>query len=316
MRIFRDDDPLPADARGAVVAIGNFDGVHRGHRLVIDETRRLAAALGAPSAVLTFEPHPRRLFAPEAPPFRLASLDAKARLLEELGLDLLLVRKFDRAFAAITADDFISRVLVDELAVGQIVVGEDFAFGHRRQGTVALLKERGAALGFTVTSAPQLRDDSGAVISSRTIRAALRSGDTATAQALLGRPWEIEGEVVRGDARGRDLGFPTANVDMDDYLRPAHGIYAVHAGIVEGARTEWHQGAASFGLRPQFGGADERLEVYLIDYEGELYGRRLRVAFHGFLRGERKFDDIDGLIAQMTRDVAEARALLATKPAP
>ncbi len=310
MRIIRHTDPMPADARGAVVAIGNFDGVHRGHRGVIAETRRIAAELGAPSAVLTFEPHPRRLFQPDAAPFRLSSLASKARALEALGVDLMYVYAFDRAFAQVTAEDFIGDVLAGRLGVRHVVVGEDFAFGHRRAGNVALLRARGPAAGFGLTPAPKVLEGD-AVISSNTIRAALRAGDPAAAARLLGHSWEIEGEVVHGDARGRELGFPTANVDMDDYLQPARGIYAVRAGFEEDGRTHWHDGAASFGLRPQFAGQDLRMEVFLMDFAGDLYGRTLRVRFHAFLRGERKFDDVAALVVQIKRDVADARTALA-----
>ncbi|HEX9808026.1 MAG TPA: bifunctional riboflavin kinase/FAD synthetase [Alphaproteobacteria bacterium] len=311
MRIFRHTDPLPGDARGSVVAIGNFDGLHRGHRAVVARTREIAAALGAPSAALTFEPHPRRLFDPEGEPFRLSSLRAKARRLEALGLDLLFVQHFDHAFARIPAAGFVSRVLVGGLGARHIVVGEDFAFGHRRQGNVGLLREMAAKGGFAVTPAPQVLAEGGTVISSNTIRQCLREGDPGAAAALLGHPWEVDGRVIRGEGRGHDLGFPTANIDMDDYLRPQPGIYAVRAGIDEGMDTRWHDGAASYGVRPHFGGGEPRLEVHLMDFRGDLYGRHLRVAFAAYLRGERAFPDTASLIRQMEADVAEARAVLA-----
>lgn len=315
MRTILLTDTGPEEARRAVVAIGNFDGLHLGHQRVIGETRAVAASLGAPSAVLTFEPHPRRLFQPDAPPFRLSSLASKSRMLEALGLDLLYVARFDRAFAQIPAEGFIDNVLIGRLGVRHVVVGEDFAFGHRRAGDVTLLRARAAAAGFGVTPAPQVTGPDGKVISSNAIRAALKAGDPVTAAALLGRPWEVEGEVVHGDARGRELGFPTANIDMGDHLQPAVGVYAVRAGVEEGGATRWYDGAASFGLRPQFEGKDLRLEVYLLDFSGDLYGRTLRVRFHAFLRGERKFADVDALIVQMRRDVADSRAALVGVPA-
>lgn len=311
MQCFNLTDAIPDAARGAAVAIGNFDGLHCGHQAVIAETRALAEQLGAPSAVLTFEPHPRRLFQPDAPPFRLSSLESKTRILSELGVDLLYVAGFDRPFSQIPAEAFIDDILIGRLGVRHVVVGEDFAFGHKRAGNVALLRARGQAAGYGVTPAPQVRGDDGAVISSNTIRTALRAGDPVTAARLLGRAWEVEGEVVHGDARGRELGFPTANVDLGDHLQPATGIYAVRAGLEEEGGTRWYDGAASYGLRPQFEGEDLRLEVYLLDFDGDLYGRRLRVRFHAFLRGEQKFTDVDALIAQIGRDVADTRAVLA-----
>jgi riboflavin kinase/FMN adenylyltransferase len=315
MRTFHLSDGLPEDARGAVLAIGNFDGVHIGHRRVIAETRDIARGLGAPSAVLTFEPHPRRLFAPDAPPFRLSSLDAKARVLDDLGVDFLFVAAFDRAFAAIPAGAFIDDILIGRLGVRHVVVGDDFRFGHRRQGDVALLHARAAAAGFGISPAPKVLDSSGAPVSSNTIRAALSAGDTKLAEGLLGRPWEVDGVVVDGDKRGRELGFPTANLDIGNYLHPAKGIYAVRAGVVEGSRTRWHDGAASFGLRPQFAGTEPRLEVHLLDFSGDLYGKTLRVVFHAYLRGEERFADVDALVAQMHRDVIEARRALSGVPA-
>jgi riboflavin kinase/FMN adenylyltransferase len=317
MRIFHLSDDLPDDARGAVLAIGNFDGVHIGHRHVVAETREIARGLGAPSAVLTFEPHPRRLFAPEAPPFRLSSLDVKARAMDDLGVDLMFVAAFDRAFAAIPAAAFIDDILLGRLGVRHVVVGDDFRFGHRRQGDIGLLRERAKAAGFGLSPAPKVLDTTGAPVSSNTIRAALAAGDTGLAEGLLGRPWEVDGTVVHGDARGRALGFPTANLDIGDYLHPARGIYAVRVGIAGkagAAGTRWHDGAASFGLRPQFNGTEARLEVHLLDFDGDLYGATLRVVFHAFLRGEERFADIDALVTQIRRDVEEARRVLAAVP--
>ena len=316
MRTFHLSDGLPEDARGAVLAIGNFDGVHIGHRRVIAETRDIARGLGAPSGVLTFEPHPRRLFAPDAPPFRLSSLDAKARVLDGLGVDRMFVAAFDRAFAALPAGAFIDDILVARLGVRHVVVGDDFRFGHRRQGDVALLHACAAAAGFGVSPAPKVLDSSGAPVSSNTIRAALAAGDTVLTEDLLGRPWEVDGTVVDGDKRGRELGFPTANIDIGDYLHPARGIYAVRAGIAEAGATRWHDGAASFGLRPQFAGTEPRLEVHLLDFSGDLYGKTLRVVFHAYLRGEERFADVDALVAQMHRDVIDARRALSGVPAP
>ncbi len=315
MRIIGDNDRLPPELAGAVLAIGNFDGVHLGHQAVIGQAKGIAAAGGAPVLVLSFEPHPRGLFQPDAAPFRLSAPDSKARFMAELGVDGLVVLTFDRALAGMDAEDFVRRILIERLAVSHVVVGEDFRFGKGRKGDVGLLERMGRDDGFAVSPAVQVRAADGTVISSNTIRGHLAEGRPEAAAALLGRPWEVDGEVVHGDARGADLGFPTANVAMGDHLQPLPGVYAVRAGLVgaDGATT-WHDGAASFGTRPQFAGQDARLEVFLMDYSGDLYGETLRVAFVGYLRPEAAFESLDALIAQMERDVAEARAVLARAP--
>ncbi|MCZ6637245.1 MAG: bifunctional riboflavin kinase/FAD synthetase [Alphaproteobacteria bacterium] len=310
MRIIRHTETLPRELAGAVVAIGNFDGVHRGHQAVMGQARDIATGLGAPVVALTFEPHPRSLFQPDSEPFRLTTLRSKAHHLEELGIDGMVVLHFDQAFAAKSAEDFIAEILVKGLAARHIVVGEDFAFGRGRAGNVDLLKSMAAASGFDVTPAVQIRDEDGSTISSNTIRVFLRDGRPEAATRLLGRPWEVDGRVIHGDGRGVDLGFPTANVRMEGCLLPRPGVYAVRAGIDAGVDTKWLDGAANFGVRPQFDGVETRLEVFLMDYSGDLYGRTLRVAFIAFLRPEAAFEDIDALISQMERDVAEARRLL------
>lgn len=315
MRIFRHDTVAAAE-RGAVVAIGNFDGIHLGHQAVIGEAGRIARAGGLPHAVLTFEPHPRRVFRPDDPPFRLTPFRAKSRHLEALGVDLLFTLHFDPAFAQRSAADFIEGVLVRNLGVRHAVVGYDFVFGHQRGGTPALLQGRGAELGFGVTVVGPIAAQGGAVYSSTRIRELLGTGKPRQAAALLGRFWEIEGRVERGDARGRSIGFPTANLMLDDYLRPAAGVYAVRAGIEEDGRTLWHDGVANLGRRPTFGGSDLRLEAHLFDFDRDLYGRHLRVALIEHLRAERKFPGIDALKAQIAADVTQARALLQAEPAP
>ena len=313
MRIFRHDRVDQGD-RGAVVAIGNFDGVHRGHEAVIGTAGRLARAAGASHAVLTFEPHPRRVFRPDDPPFRLTPFRAKSRRLEALGVDLLFTLHFDSAFAAQSAEDFIETVLVRHLGVRHAVVGYDFVFGQGRRGTAALLRERGAALGFGVTIVDPVQGEGGAVHSSTRIRDLLTAGQPRAAAALLGRFWEIEGRVEHGDERGRLIGFPTANLLLDDYLRPAAGVYAVRAGIEEGGRTVWHDGVANLGRRPTFGGSDLRLEAHIFDFAGDLYGRNLRVALIEHLRPEQKFAGIDALKAQIAEDAGRAREVLKTVP--
>jgi riboflavin kinase / FMN adenylyltransferase len=310
MRIFRHDSVAAGD-RGAVVAIGNFDGVHLGHQRVIDTAGRIARAAGAPHALLTFEPHPRRVLRPDDPPFRLTPFRAKSRRIEALGVELLFTLHFDLDFARRSAEDFVERVLRDGLGARHVVVGYDFVFGHQRRGTPALLAERGAALGFGVTIVDPVAEPDGAVYSSTHIREHLVLGRPRAAAALLGRFWEIEGRVERGDERGRTIGFPTANLLLDDYLRPAAGVYAVRAGIEEGGRTRWHDGVANLGMRPTFGGSDLRLEAHLFDFAGDLYGRHLRVALIEHLRPERKFPGIDALKAQIADDARRAREILA-----
>ncbi|HET7594024.1 MAG TPA: bifunctional riboflavin kinase/FAD synthetase [Stellaceae bacterium] len=315
MRIFRHDTVAAAD-RGAVVAIGNFDGVHLGHQAVIGEAGRIARAGGLPHAVLTFEPHPRRVFRPDDPPFRLTPFRAKSRHIEALGVDLLFTLHFDLAFAQKSAEDFIATVLVRNLGLRHAVVGYDFVFSHQRRGTAALLEARGAELGFGVAVVDPIAASGGAVYSSTRIRELLAAGKPREAAALLGRFWEIEGRVERGDARGRTIGFPTANLMLDDYLRPAAGVYAIRVGMEEGGRTLWHDGVANLGQRPTFGGSDLRLEAHLFDFDSDLYGRHLRVALVEHLRPERKFPGLDALRAQITEDAVQARTLLRDVPPP
>jgi riboflavin kinase / FMN adenylyltransferase len=310
LRIFRHSSGLPPDARGSVVAIGNFDGVHVGHQAVIGAAVERARALGVPSSALTFEPHPRMLFKPDSEPFRLTPLRPKAHAIEELGVEILIVLAFDRAFSAKSAEAFVEDVLVTGMAVNHVVIGADFVFGHDRLGTVQRLTEMGLELNFGVTALQPVAGADGTVYSSTAVRKALQAGEPRRAAALLGRPWDIEGRVEHGDARGRQLGFPTANVGLGDYLRPAFGVYAVEAGIDHGTRTEWHAGVANLGRRPTVAGVVERLEVHLFDFEGDLYGRHLRVRLIEFLRPEKKFDGLDALRAQIARDSAQARAIL------
>jgi len=314
MRIFRHDTAAAAE-RGAVVAIGNFDGVHLGHQAVIGEAGRIARAAGVPHAVLTFEPHPRRIFRPDDPPFRLTPFRAKSRHLEALGVDLLFTLHFDAAFAAQSAEAFIDAVLVGSLGVRHAVVGYDFVFGRQRRGTPALLEARGAERGFGVTVVGPIAAAGGAVYSSTRIRDLLVAGDPRAAAVLLGRFWEIEGRVERGDARGRTIGFPTANLLLDDHLRPAAGVYAVRGGVEEGGSTLWYDGVANLGQRPTFGGSDLRLEAHLFGFDRDIYGRHLRVALIEHLRPERKFPGIDALKAQIAEDAARAQALLKAQPA-
>jgi riboflavin kinase/FMN adenylyltransferase len=296
--------------RGAAIAIGNFDGVHRGHRAVIEETRRIAYELGAPAAVLTFEPHPRSVFSPNTKPYRLTPFRAKSRLIAEAGADFLVTLHFDRAFAARSAEDFADGLLGRDLGVRQVVVGEDFTFGRGRAGDPALLADIGTRAGFGVTVLKPVADEAGKICSASRVRACLEAGRPREAAALLGRDWEIEGVVRRGDRRGRTLGFPTANLAIADYLHPAPGVYAVRAGIEEGGAVSWHSAVANFGRRPTFDGEDWRLETHLFDYAGDLYGRHLRVALVDFIRPDARFDGAEALVSAMREDERRARAIL------
>jgi riboflavin kinase/FMN adenylyltransferase len=311
MRVFRHFENVVPEARRAVVAVGNFDGVHRGHQAVIGEARRTARKLGAPHAVLTFEPHPRSVFQPDAPPFRLTPLRMKAHCIEALGVDFLFVVHFDLEFSKLTAEAFVHRALIEGLHARHVVAGYDFVFGHGRRGNAKLLAAMAPGLGLGFTAVPPVRAPSGGVYSSTQIRDALVEGRPARAAELLGRCWEIEGRVVRGADRGEALGFPTANVRLDDYLRPARGVYAVRAGVDLGRETVWREGVANFGRRPTFPGEGEFLEVHLFDYSGELYGAHLRIALIDFLRPERKFEGADALVAQIAEDCRRARGILA-----
>jgi riboflavin kinase/FMN adenylyltransferase len=306
MRIYRHYLGLPEPARGAAVALGNFDGVHLGHQAVIREMQAIARRLGAPAAVLTFEPHPRHFFRPGEPAFQLTPFNSKVRKLRELGVDVLYAFHFDETFSKIAAERFVGEILIDGIAARHVVCGDDFVFGHGRGGNVALL-EREAAGRFGLTAIGQAHDRSGRNYSSTNIRRDLAEGRPEDAAALLGRCWEIEGRVREGDKRGRTIGFPTANIGLEDYLVPALGVYAVWAGIDRGGTTTWHPGVANVGRRPTFAGEGVNVETYIFDIAQDLYGDLLRVAFVRFLRPERKFSGIDEIRAQIARDCRAAR---------
>jgi riboflavin kinase / FMN adenylyltransferase len=310
MRIFRHFSAAAED-RGAVVALGNFDGVHLGHQAVIGKAHEVAGAANAPFAVLTFEPHPRSVFRPDAPPFRLTPFRAKARFLETLGVELLFTLHFDLAFAQKSAEAFVAEVLVEGLGARHVVIGYDFVFGNRRRGTAALLEAEGRQRGFGVSVVAPVESGEGALYSSTRIREHLVAARPRDAAELLGRPWEIEGRVETGDRRGRTIGFPTANLELADYLRPASGVYAVRAGIDDGSTTTWYAAAANLGTRPTVAGQDLRLETHLFDFTGDLYGQHLRVALIEHLRAERRFDGLDALKVQIVEDCRQAKAVLA-----
>jgi riboflavin kinase / FMN adenylyltransferase len=304
-------DPLspPRGLEGVVVAIGNFDGLHRGHRGVIARAKALAARLGKPCAVLTFEPHPADFFARGSVIFRLTPHDAKAAFLRQFGLDGLITLTFDAALAGLTAQAFIDDVLVRRLGVSGVVVGYDFHFGAKRQGTPEFLEAEGARLGIAVDIVERISQDeegSLAAVSSTATREALQRGDVQLAARLLGHPWFVEGEVLHGRKVGRTIGFPTANIALDPSCKLMHGIYAVTL-TVDGVV---HKGAANFGRRPTFDDGPPLLEVYVFDFDGDLYGSLVEVAFIGFIRPEAKFDSVDALVTQMHDDVEKARRIL------
>ncbi len=311
MRILRHFVEFPAMLRGGVVALGNFDGVHLGHQKVIGAAKSLADARQVACGVMSFEPHPRELFDPSATTFRLTPFRIKARLIESLGLDFLLMQRFDREFASHTAEEFVLQVLVAGLGVSHVVVGYDYVFGQGRVGNVALLQEMAERCGFGVTCIDAALAEDGKIYSSTRIREALASGRPHDAARLLGRNWEIEGRVEHGDKRGRTIGFPTANIEMAEYLHPATGVYAVMAGIDQGGATEWRPGVANFGKRPTFDDQDVLFEVHLFDFNGDLYGRHLRVGLVEYLRSERKFSGLRALKTQIEEDCQAARQILA-----
>jgi riboflavin kinase/FMN adenylyltransferase len=315
MRLLRHYEDPPQEARGAVAVLGNFDGVHLGHRQVIADAGALAEEMGAPLAVITFEPHPRAFFRPDGPPFRLTSLRTKCRYLEELGADVVFALTFDEDFSRLTADEFIARVLVEGIAAKHVVAGYDFVFGHERGGSMELMAARGAEFGFGVTTIAPVEDDGdGEVYSSTRIRNALQAGKPRVAARLLGRPWMLDGRVEHGDRRGRTIGFATANIPLGDYIHPAKGVYAVRAGIDRGADTVWHDGVANLGNRPTFDKTDTLLEVHLFDFAEDIYGAHLLVRFIEFIRPERKFDGLEALKAQIEADSEQAREILAAEP--
>ncbi len=318
MRLLRQYVNAPKDCRRAVVAIGNFDGVHLGHRAVLAEARRIAGDLGAPLAVMAFEPHPRRLFQPEAPPFRLTLLRAKQHELAAQGVDVLMALEFDRAMADMAAGDFIADVLVQALEARHVIVGEDFRFGKDRTGDAAFLAAEAGKQGFGFTAIAPVGDSGlpdgsdGEVYSSSRVRQALRDGKPAAAAAMLGHWWIVEGIVERGDERGRQIGFPTANLAMGDYIRPRFGVYVVRVGLEDdqGEIERTLEGVANMGRRPTIGDDKVLLEVHLFDFDEEIYGRGLRVSMVDFIRDEQKFDGLEALKLQIADDAENARRIL------
>ena len=305
MDVIHGYDHVPRNGRGAVLAVGNFDGVHRGHQMLLAKAREIAKPLKASAGVLAFEPHPRTLFQPERPHFRLTTITQRIALFKKFGMDLTVVLPFDRKLADLTAEAFIERVLVAGLGIKHAVIGYDFHFGKGRGGSPTSLVAAGKEMGFGVTVIEPVAEG-GEVVSSSAVRAELAQGDVGGATALLGHTWRVAGEVKGGHHRGTGMGYPTANIGLSPGTALAHGIYAVcvHVG------DKVYEGAAYLGTRPTFDNGDAVLETFLLDFDGNLYGKTIELEFIGFIRGDRKFDDTDALVAQMDKDVARAREIL------
>ena len=311
--VIRDTTPAEAIPRGAVVAMGNFDGVHLGHRAVIAAALEMGRLHRRPALALTFEPHPRRFFSPTIPQFRLSDETAKLRLLAGTGLAGAVIMTFDKVRAGTSAQDFIHHDLIGRLGISGIAVGYDFHFGKGRVGSPSLLVSEAPRLGIEVDVQPHIDIDERPV-SSSAIRDALSEGQIANATAMLGGPWFVTGEVIHGEKRGRELGYPTANMRLDKTCGLKHGIYAVRVGLGQGSDQMRFDGVASFGRRPTFDNGAPLLEIFLFDFKGDLYGQMLDIGFIGFIREELKFSSVDALIKQMDDDSARARAQLAAAP--
>jgi riboflavin kinase/FMN adenylyltransferase len=298
---------IPDTLRGSILALGNFDGFHLGHQAVVSRAVARAFHERRPVIVATFDPHPVKFFKPDVPPFRLTLLDQREALFAHAGADAMLVFEFGAELASMDAVEFISKVLVGQVGAAGVITGDDFSFGKGRTGDAALLAKVGAEHGIAAEAVLQVALD-GERISSGRIREALIAGDTGSATRMLSRDYAIEGVVERGDARGRELGFPTANLGLGDYQRPRYGIYAARVTLEDGNE---HPGVASLGVRPTFAPQKELLEAHLFDFDGDLYNQRIEVALHAYIREEKKFDGLEPLIAQMREDEAKARHLLA-----
>ncbi|WP_375288887.1 bifunctional riboflavin kinase/FAD synthetase [Sphingomonas sp.] len=299
---------VPPHLAGGIVALGNFDGFHLGHQAVAGRAIARAKAEGRPALVATFDPHPVRHFKPDTPPFRLTTLDQRQALFAAAGADAMVVFRFDGDLANLTAEQFVTERLIGCLRAGGVVTGEDFTFGHRKAGNAEVMTRLGREHGFSDDTVAAVMLDGEPVSSSR-IRAALRLGETRAATRLLTRPFVIEGVVTHGDKLGREIGYPTANIEMGSYLRPAYGIYAVRGRLEDGRMLD---GAANLGIRPSFTPPKELLEPYFFDFSGDLYGQKIAVELVEYLRPEAKFETLEALTAQMERDCARARAVLRT----
>lgn len=313
MKIFRHATGLPDDCRGSIAAMGNFDGFHRGHQAVVGEAGRIARGKGKPLAVFTTEPHPRSFFSGDGDRFRLTPFRGRANLLENFGVDLMFVMPFDKNLAGTSAETFVSDILVGGLGIGHVVIGYDYRFGMGRRGDVGMLRELGKDCGLEVSVVDPIsvgvEGAAGEVYSSTLVRDALRTGEARRAAALLGHWWTVNGRIIEGDKRGRTIGFPTANMTLQESLVPAHGVYAVRVSL--DGHSEVLEGVANVGRRPTFSGAGVLLETHLFNFDEDIYGQHQGVELVGFIRRERKFDGIDALKEQIAKDCKVARGILA-----
>ena len=309
IRVIKSLSEIANDDKNTVAAVGNFDGVHLGHRKIIEHAKTIADRVGARPSVLTFEPHPRALFQTDGVPFRLSTSVSKARALSETGIDLIFELQFDQTFAQLSAEEFVVKVLKNSLQLNHVVCGYDFVFGHRRRGTAEILETLGSQVGIGVTTIPAVSEKDGAVYSSTRVRQCLAEGDPIGASELLGRPWSFSAFVETGDQRGRTIGFPTCNLRLHDLVHPSHGVYAVFVQIEN--EGKWFPGVANFGRRPTVNDRGALFEVNLFDIERDLYNKRLTVCIMDFIRPELKFDGLDALKTQIALDAASARAILA-----
>lgn len=308
MRVIRGIERITKADHGTVAAVGNFDGVHLGHRAVIQEAGRIARGLQAPLSVLTFEPHPRMLFQTGASPFRLTTSETRAEALGGLEVDRLFEIAFDHDFSQLSAEEFVQHILRDTLGLRHVVCGYDFVFGHRRRGTPEMLEDLGRDVGIGVTRMPAVVEEDGAVYSSTRVRQCIAEGDPRGATDLLGRPWSFSGTVEQGDKRGRTIGFPTCNLRIVDMIQPAHGVYAIQARIEDA--PDWLPGVANFGRRPTVNDRGALFEAHLFDLERDLYDRRLTIRVIDFIRPEMRFSGLEALTAQIAADAARAREIL------
>lgn len=303
--IYNSDTKIPDELRGAIIALGNFDGFHKGHQVVAKTAYDWGQSKKRPLIIATFDPHPVRYFRPDTSPFRLTTLEQRAQLFGEAGASAMLVFSFNETMAATKAEDFIANLLVDKLGAYGVVTGEDFTFGKGAKGDISLLHGYGAMVGLSAKAVKPVKDNE--VISSSRIRTALQNGDPQSAMQLLSRPFTIKGNVIHGDKNGRLLGYPTANIELNQYLRPKYGIYAVKGRLADGRILN---GAANLGMRPSFDPPKELLEPYFFNFAEDIYGQEIEVELHHFLRGEAKFDNLDDLKVQMATDCENAKALL------
>ncbi len=308
MQIFRDFSLLPQNLKGSIYAIGNFDGLHFGHRSVIEKARKISIDNNVSLGVLTFDPHPREFFRSDDPSFRLTPRKIKLSILEKWNVDFVMNIPFDKKLSETEATYFISKYLLKQLSIGGVVVGHDFAFGKNRKGDISMLEHASKENNFELFVVKPQLSNSGSLYSSRSIRELIQSGRPEEAAKFLGRWWSIKGDVIKGDQRGRVLGYPTANIKLGEYIQPSLGIYAVWVNI--NGLDSWYKGAASLGVRPTFDGVGVLLEVYLLDFNGDLYGKELEVAFVKYLRPEEKFLDIESLKKQMAIDCKKSNELL------